>query len=254
MKLRVPDYYDEFQCIADKCSDNCCIGGWEIDIDEDTYERYQQMSGETGEKLRNSIIQTEDGDYCFRLIDGRCPMLTEEGLCVVHKELGEKYLGVVCSQFPRYSEYYGTIKESGIGMACEEAARIMLCKNRKFALNISPLEEEYEQDSEYDSEYAAKIFNVREVVFKILCKEDLSVNEKLIVILSLGNEVQKIINDGEYDKIKDITAVYTKEYGVDLLEDTRNMFDNGEFDNISLHDSIRQILVPYEEMEILNDT
>ena len=35
MKLRVPDYYDEFQCIADKCSDNCCIGGWEIDIDED---------------------------------------------------------------------------------------------------------------------------------------------------------------------------------------------------------------------------
>lgn len=254
MKLRVPDYYDEFQCIADKCSDNCCIGGWEIDIDEDTYERYQQMSGETGEKLRSSIIQTEDGDYCFRLIDGRCPMLTEEGLCVVHKELGEKYLGVVCSQFPRYSEYYGTIKESGIGMACEEAARIMLCKNRKFTLNISPLEEEYEQDSEYDSEYAAKIFNVREVVFKILCKEDLSVNEKLIVILSLGNEVQKIINDGEYDKIKDITAVYTKEYGVDLLEDTRSMFDNGEFDNISLHDSIRQILVPYEEMEILNDT
>ena len=150
MKLRVPDYYDEFQCIADKCSDNCCIGGWEIDIDEDTYQRYQQMSGETGEKLRSSIIQTEDGDYCFRLIDGRCQMLTEEGLCVVHKELGEKYLGVVCSQFPRYSEYYGTIKESGIGMACEEAARIILCKNRKFTLNISPLEEEYEQDSEYD--------------------------------------------------------------------------------------------------------
>ena len=59
----------------------------------------------------------------------------------------------------------------------------------------------------------------------------------------MGNEVQKIINDGEYDKIKDITAVYTKEYGVDLLEDTRSMFDNGEFDNISLHDSIRQILV-----------
>ncbi len=254
MKLRVPDYYDEFQCIADKCSDNCCIGGWEIDIDEDTYERYQQMSGETGEKLRSSIIQTEDGDYCFRLIDGRCPMLTKEGLCVVHKELGEKYLGVVCSQFPRYSEYYGTIKESGIGMACEEAARIMLCKNRKFTLNISPLEEKYEQDSEYDSEYAAKIFNVREVVFKILCKEDLSVNEKLIVILSLGNEVQKIINDGDYDTIKDITAEYTKEYGVDILEDTRSMFDNGEFDNISLHDSIRQILVPYEEMEILNDT
>ena len=254
MKLRVPYYYDEFRCIAGECKDNCCVGGWEIDIDEETYEYYQQMTGKIGEKLRSSIVESEDGEHCFKLVDNRCPMLTEEGLCVVHKELGEKYLGVVCSQFPRYSEYYGTIKESGIGMACEEAARIMLCKNRKFTLNISPLEEEYEQDSEYDSEYAAKIFNVREAVFKILSKEDLSVNEKLIVILSLGNEVQKIINDGEYDTIKDITAEYTKEYGVDILEDTRSMFDNGEFDNISLHDSIRQILVPYEEMEILNDT
>lgn len=254
MKLRVPDYYNEFQCIAGKCSDNCCMGGWEIDIDEDTYEYYQQMTGEIGEKLRNSITENEEGDHCFRLIDGRCPMLTQDGLCVVHKELGEKYLGVVCNQFPRYSEYYGTIKESGIGMACEEAARIMLCENRKLTLNVNPLKEEYEPDSEYDSEYATRIFNVREAVFHILSKEGLSIYEKLIVILSLGNEVQEAVNDGEYDKIKDIVNLYMKECGVELLEDTRGMYDNGEFDNISLQDSIRQILVPYEEMEVLNDT
>ena len=35
MKLRIPSYYEEFSCIADKCKDNCCIG-WEIDIDEET--------------------------------------------------------------------------------------------------------------------------------------------------------------------------------------------------------------------------
>ena len=54
-------------------------------------------------------------------------------------------------------------------MECVVAALLLLFKFRKFTLNISPLEEEYEQDSEYDSEYAAKIFNVREAVFKILC-------------------------------------------------------------------------------------
>ena len=37
MKIYVPDYYSEFSCIADKCSDNCCIG-WEIDIDENSLE------------------------------------------------------------------------------------------------------------------------------------------------------------------------------------------------------------------------
>lgn len=254
MKLRVPYYYDEFRCIAGECKDNCCVGGWEIDIDEETYEYYQQMTGKIGEKLRSSIVESEDGEHCFKLVDNRCPMLTEEGLCVVHKELGEKYLGVVCSQFPRYSEYYGTIKESGIGMACEEAARLMLSKNETFTMKEQPLDEEYDTDSEYDSEYASKIFAASEAVFGILEREGLSIHEKLIVILSLGSEIQECVNDGEYDRIKEIAASYMKEYGAGLLEDTREMYDNGEFSDISLQESIREILVPYEEMEVLNES
>ena len=35
MKQRVPFYYNEFGCITSKCKDNCCIGGWEIDIDDE---------------------------------------------------------------------------------------------------------------------------------------------------------------------------------------------------------------------------
>lgn len=46
MKQRVPFYYNEFGCITSKCKDNCCIGGWEIDIDDETYERYNNMTGE----------------------------------------------------------------------------------------------------------------------------------------------------------------------------------------------------------------
>ena len=33
----VPNYYDKFKCIADRCKHSCCIG-WEIDIDDDTME------------------------------------------------------------------------------------------------------------------------------------------------------------------------------------------------------------------------
>ncbi len=254
MKQRVPGYFDEFQCIAGSCHDNCCVGGWEIDIDEETYEYYQNMTGDIGERLRSNIIQNEDGDYCFRLVDGRCPMLTDKGLCIVHKELGKEYLGVVCDQFPRYSEYYGTIKETGIGMACEEAARIMLCKDRPFSMNIKPLEEDYEADPEYDSTYASKIFALRDMIFKILKKDILSIHEKLIIILSVGSSVQEAINYGEYDKIKDIIDLYSRDYGAELLEDTRYMYDNGEFANIVLHDSMRKIFLPYEEMEILNNS
>ena len=34
MRFRVPGYYKQFTCIADRCIDNCCFGGWQIDIDK----------------------------------------------------------------------------------------------------------------------------------------------------------------------------------------------------------------------------
>ena len=75
MKQRVPFYYNEFVCITSECKDNCCIGGWEIDIDDETYERYNNMTGELKHKILDSITQNEDEEYCFKLCDGKCPML-----------------------------------------------------------------------------------------------------------------------------------------------------------------------------------
>ena len=60
MKQRVPFYYNEFGCITSECKDNCCIGGWEIDIDDETYERYNNMTGELKHKILDSITQNED--------------------------------------------------------------------------------------------------------------------------------------------------------------------------------------------------
>ena len=113
MKLRVPFYYDQFHCITSECKDNCCVGGWEIDIDDDTYNYYMSLDGELGDRIRESITKSEDGSNCFKLVDGHCGLLDKCGLCTIHKELGAEHLSVVCDQFPRYSEYYGEIKESG---------------------------------------------------------------------------------------------------------------------------------------------
>ena len=42
MKQYIPSYYRNFQCIAQKCKDNCCIG-WDIMIDQQSYEQYQKV-------------------------------------------------------------------------------------------------------------------------------------------------------------------------------------------------------------------
>ena len=252
MKQRVPFYYNEFGCITSECKDNCCIGGWEIDIDDETYERYNNMTGELKSRILDSITQNEDEEYCFKLCDGKCPMLDDNGLCEIHKNLGEDYLGVVCKQFPRYSEYYGTIKESGIGLACEEAARIILSENRPFSMETAACDEQYEPSSEYDSSFALQIFAAREAVFKILAEESLSIHEKLIVILDMGSKIQQCINTDEYDNIKSVVNDYLKEGIAHTLDETRNLSDSGQFEDISLQQGIRQILYPYEEMEVLN--
>ena len=70
MKLRVPFYYDQFHCITSECKDNCCVGGWEIDIDDDTYNYYMSLDGELGDRIRESITKSEDGSNCFKLVDG----------------------------------------------------------------------------------------------------------------------------------------------------------------------------------------
>ena len=157
MKLRVPFYYDQFHCITSECKDNCCVGGWEIDIDDDTYNYYMSLEGELGDRIREAITKSEDGSNCFKLIDGHCGLLDENGLCTIHKELGAEHLSVVCDQFPRYSEYYGEIKESGIGLACEEAERIIFSENKTFTTVLKPCDEEYSEDEEVVAEKETEV-------------------------------------------------------------------------------------------------
>ena len=132
MKLISPKYYPEFRCIADKCRHSCCIG-WEIDIDPATREKYRYVSGEFGQRLNASIA---DGKVSsFRLGEGeRCPMLNANGLCDLITELGEGMLCQICADHPRFRSYFSDRTEIGLGMCCEEAARLVLTQKEPMTL------------------------------------------------------------------------------------------------------------------------
>lgn len=122
MKLYAPKYYQKFKCIAEKCPHSCCIG-WEIDIDENTLEKYEMLSG-YGETIRKSI--SYDGAPHFKLCSGdRCPHLDECGLCRIITSVGEDYLCDICREHPRFYNFTD-VCEVGVGMSCPEAARIIL--------------------------------------------------------------------------------------------------------------------------------
>ena len=83
MKIRVPEYFKDFKCIADKCKDSCCIG-WEIDVDDDAKAKYEAMNTALG----SEIIEKTSHGYFPLQENGRCVFLKENGLCRIICEAG----------------------------------------------------------------------------------------------------------------------------------------------------------------------
>ena len=149
MKLYAPKYYQNFKCIADRCTHSCCIG-WEIDIDERTLEKYNALTGGYADAIRDSIV--DDGTPHFRLGAGeRCPHLDECGLCRIITNVGEEYLSDICREHPRFYNFTD-VCEVGLGMSCPEAARIILG-----SADYAEMLEIGEVDAEpYESDFDAK--------------------------------------------------------------------------------------------------
>ncbi|MBQ8310697.1 MAG: flagellin lysine-N-methylase [Clostridia bacterium] len=124
MKLFAPAYYQKFACIADRCQHTCCVG-WEIDIDNDTMQKYAACHDNYGKRIQVSIDEVDTPH--FRLdVNERCPHLDDRGLCKIILNLGEDYLCEICREHPRFYHDTPYGREVGIGMACEEAARLIL--------------------------------------------------------------------------------------------------------------------------------
>lgn len=119
MRLCVPEYYEHFQCSASACQDNCCIG-WEIDIDTESDRQYRQVGGAFGARLQ-ATFRREGDTPCFRLAAERCVFLNEENLCEIILHLGEEALCQICRDHPRFTETFGTLRETGVGLCCPEA-------------------------------------------------------------------------------------------------------------------------------------
>lgn len=124
MRLFAPSYYKNFKCIADKCTHSCCIG-WEIDVDHDTLEIYESLSEGYGKEIRNSIDFSGTPHFKLELND-KCPHLDQTGLCKIIKNFGEGFLCHICREHPRFYNNTSKGMEVGLGMSCEEAARIIL--------------------------------------------------------------------------------------------------------------------------------
>lgn len=195
MILRVPDYYDAFVCIADRCTGSCC-DGWEIDIDDASRDYYSQVSGEIGDRLRDRLYRGEDGGYRFRLGEhGRCPFLNEKGLCDIYAALGEEALSEVCTDFPRFALTYGHVMQKILSVSCEEVARILFSRKSPVTFVERALPgcvEDWEDDE--NEAYVAFLEDVQGRAIALLQERSLPLAARIERFLGLCECAQDIIN------------------------------------------------------------
>lgn len=163
MKEIFPNYYKNFKCIADKCKHSCCIG-WEIDIDDDTLALYDSLDGDFAEKIKANI-EGETPHFILKE-DERCPFLNKDGLCDIILELGEGAICDICHLHPRFSNFYEDFIETGLGLCCEEAVRIILTQEEKFSVVLP------------ESSESCIFFKERAEVFEILQNRNITVFER----------------------------------------------------------------------------
>ena len=84
MKNYQPDYYNNFKCIADKCSITCCQE-WKIAVDDATNRKWKKLSADkVSGKSDNLSSYTchKDGSLVIKLDEKhRCPFLSKDKLC-----------------------------------------------------------------------------------------------------------------------------------------------------------------------------
>ena len=197
----MPTYCRDFKCSADKCSDNCCIG-WEIDIDPSSAEYYKNVSGDFGKRLGENI---NCGEVCsFKMNGERCAFLNEKNLCDIIINLGEDALCQICRDHPRYFEWYSAVKEGGVGLCCEEGARLILSQRSPFSTYDTPCDDE--GDDGYDEDLYDYLLWARCEIISLLENESLPLDSRLFSVLFFAHRLQYNVDNSRYDREKPVTV------------------------------------------------
>lgn len=244
MQYRKPHYYDKFSCTADKCPDTCCAG-WQIVIDENSLERYGNVSGGFGIRLLNSIDWSEG---VFEQYHRRCSFLNEQNLCDIYAELGADALCDTCRMYPRHVEEFENLRELSLSLSCPTAAEMILgCTEKvKFLEQEDELEECEEDYEDFDFLLFGQLEDTRKMLLNIIQNRELTAAKRMLLILRLTDKFQKALDEGwlfEWDS-KDDLAYFEQEKSIHAMAESGNalMLQNRE-----------KMLEDLEKLEVLRE-
>jgi len=131
------DHFDKFMCTMNLCKENCCDINWNIGVDEETYKMYENLPDDIKEKIYDSIKVVSNNPFGAVITKddkGKCKLINDAGLCIIHAEIGEEYLCNTCRFYPRRPVKVADEIEVYLELSCEAAADLILFNEEKITL------------------------------------------------------------------------------------------------------------------------
>lgn len=130
------DYFSKFKCKADKCK-RCCCSGWVIPVSKKEYYKLLTLdcSKQLADKIESCFVAPDfPTEERYRIIApnylGNCPMLDENGLCMIHSELGPQVLAQVCNSYPRSLKKVNDVYKANCSNSCEAVIELLLQEDK----------------------------------------------------------------------------------------------------------------------------
>lgn len=249
MYFKQPRYYSEFSCIGSDCSANCCYG-WRIDWTRDEIDKVinapncSQELKEIMEKgfakiekdaqskpdenesigLDNEKESDQKGKDKYIVIfdkNGKCPCVTEDGLCRIQRELGAEYLSKTCTIYPRYDAFINPPNTlyRGMYLSCQEVVRKLINDEKAAELVNIPIKSEYiinykfavtDKDIEEHPELKYRI-QIVEFYYELIGDKKCSLETNLILGALAAEKLTELVEKKDYDRIPEALKVFRKQ-------------------------------------------
>lgn len=188
-----PDYYKKFSCIADKCPDTCC-GKWQIVIDDDSLEKYEDYNGEYRDELRRKVNWKEGVFRHGR--SGKCAFLRDDMLCDMYIHMGKNSLCTTCREYPRHTEEFENVREISLSLSCPEVARILMNITDKVTF-VTEEDDEDEVFDDFDYFLYSNLEDIREEILNVIQDRSVDIRSRIERVIQIGASAQRHYDEGD---------------------------------------------------------
>jgi lysine-N-methylase len=166
---------------------------------------------------------------------GDCPFLDGEKLCAIQSKLGEEYLSVTCTTYPRIANTVNSSIEKSLTMSCPEAARLALLNSNLMAFDES------EEDISIRSN-SGKIINTNDIkvahkpmryfwelrifIISLLQNRDFDLWHRLVILGLFCRNLDQLVSEANVSDIPQLIGTYLNQLDLGQFKEELDSIPN----------------------------